>query len=124
MHWFFLAMRLYPDVQSRARRELEAVLGTYRLPTFEDFGSVPYIDALIKELLRWQPILRLGTSGRGAQRADAYSLLLSAWIRRSPSSAAGGRHVQRLPLEEGLPCHRQHLVSMSMTRSFGTDSNA
>ena len=62
MHTFFLAMRLHPDVQSRARRELEAVLGTHRLPTFEDFGSVPYIDALIKEVIRWQPIVRLGRS--------------------------------------------------------------
>ena len=60
MHTFFLAMRLHPDIQSRARRELETVLGTHRLPTFEDFGSVPYIDALIKEVIRWQPIVRLG----------------------------------------------------------------
>ncbi|KAI1785432.1 cytochrome P450 [Ganoderma leucocontextum] len=60
MHSFFLAMLLYPDVQARARRELEAALGAHRFPTFEDFGSVPYIDALIKELLRWQPIVRLG----------------------------------------------------------------
>ena len=64
MHTFFLAMRLHPDIQSRARRELEAVLGTHRLPTFEDFGSVPYIDALIKEVIRWQPIVRLGRSWR------------------------------------------------------------
>ncbi|TBU52418.1 cytochrome P450 [Dichomitus squalens] len=45
------------DVQSCARRELEGVLGIDRLPTFEDLGSVPYLDALIKELLRWHPII-------------------------------------------------------------------
>ena len=55
-------MLLYPDVQARARHEIEAVVGVHRLPTFEDFGSIPYIDALIKELLRWQPIIRLGKS--------------------------------------------------------------
>ena len=62
LHTFFLAMLLYPDIQARARRELEAAIGVLRLPTFEDFGSVPYIDALIKELLRWQPVVPLGTS--------------------------------------------------------------
>ena len=60
MHSFFMAMVLYPDVQSRARREIEEVLGTDRLPTFRDFGSVPYLDALIKEVLRWHPIVCLG----------------------------------------------------------------
>ncbi|KAM5540993.1 hypothetical protein V8D89_005304 [Ganoderma adspersum] len=59
MHTFFLAMLLYPDIQARARQELDEALGTHRLPTFEDFGSVPYIDAMIKELLRWQPIVQL-----------------------------------------------------------------
>ena len=72
MHSFFLTMLLYPEVQSRARRELEAVLGTHRLPTFEDFGSVPYIDALIKELLRWQLIVRLGKSLRCSYWVDTH----------------------------------------------------
>ncbi len=62
MHTFFSAMLLYPDVQARARQELDAALDAHRLPTFEDFGSVAYIDALIKELLRWKPVLSLSES--------------------------------------------------------------
>ena len=57
---FFLAMVLHPEVQERARHELDKVIGPDRLPTFDDFGSVPYIDALIKETLRWHPIVPLG----------------------------------------------------------------
>ena len=62
MHVFFLAMLLYPDAQERVRQEIDATLGKCRLPTFEDLGLVPYVDAVIKEGLRWQPIVRLGKS--------------------------------------------------------------
>ena len=62
MHTFFLTMLLYPEVQARARREIEEVVGPDRLPTFDDRDVVPYIDALIREVLRWAPIVRLGTS--------------------------------------------------------------
>ncbi|PIL25709.1 cytochrome P450 [Ganoderma sinense ZZ0214-1] len=72
MHTFFLTMLLYPDVQARARRELEAVVGTHRLPTFDDLGAVPYIDALIKEVLRWAPIVRLDLPRR-LREGDVYN---------------------------------------------------
>ncbi|KAI0772489.1 cytochrome P450 [Trametes elegans] len=59
LHTFFLAMALYPDVQAKARKQLDQVVGTCHLPTFADFGSLPYIDAIVKELLRWYPIVPL-----------------------------------------------------------------
>ena len=52
---FFLAMCLYPDVQKRAQAELDAVVGTGRLPDHADRRSLPYVDALVKETIRWQP---------------------------------------------------------------------
>ena len=76
MHTFFLAMLLYPDIQARARHELEAALGAYHLPSFEDFGSVPYIDALIRELLRWQPIIRLSKPSNTLNKRTQSSLRL------------------------------------------------
>jgi cytochrome P450 len=57
---FFLAMVLYPDVQKRAQEEIDSVVGKDRLPTFEDRPSLPYIDAIVLETLRWNPILPLG----------------------------------------------------------------
>ncbi|PYH43129.1 cytochrome P450 [Aspergillus saccharolyticus JOP 1030-1] len=53
---FVLAMTLYPDVQKKAQAEIDAVIGNTRLPTFADRSSLPYINALIKEVLRWQPV--------------------------------------------------------------------
>jgi len=56
---FVLAMAMYPDVQKKAQAELDAFLGD-RLPDFDDLGSLPYINAVIKETLRWQPVTPIG----------------------------------------------------------------
>ncbi|KAF5391170.1 hypothetical protein D9757_002998 [Collybiopsis confluens] len=57
---FTLAMILYPEVQERARREIDSVVGLGRLPDFSDRKSLPYIDAIVKEVLRWNPVAPLG----------------------------------------------------------------
>ncbi|KAI0373686.1 cytochrome P450 [Pilatotrama ljubarskyi] len=56
---FFLAMSLYPDVQQRAQEELDAVVGPDRLPDHGDKDALPYVNAIIKESLRWQNVLPL-----------------------------------------------------------------
>ena len=60
---FFLAMALHPEVQQKAQKQIDAVIGTDRLPEFEDVESMPYVQAIVKELLRWQPVAPLGTCG-------------------------------------------------------------
>ncbi|KAH9976351.1 cytochrome P450 [Lactifluus volemus] len=57
---FFLALVLYLDVQKRAQAELDSVLARDRLPTFEDRPRLQYIDALCKELMRWQMVTPMG----------------------------------------------------------------
>ncbi|KAG2087118.1 cytochrome P450 [Suillus discolor] len=57
---FLLAMVLYPDVQKRAQAEIDSVVGRERLPTFEDRASLPYIEAVVRETFRWQPVAPLG----------------------------------------------------------------
>ncbi|KAG2056881.1 cytochrome P450 [Suillus hirtellus] len=52
----FLAMTLFPDVQKKAQAEIDAVVGTDRLPSFADRNSLPYIEALVKEALRWNVV--------------------------------------------------------------------
>ena len=54
MQSFFLAMALNPEVQRKARAELDSIVGPDRLPTHEDGPSLPYINAIVKESLRWQ----------------------------------------------------------------------
>lgn len=56
----FLAMSLYPDVLKRAQAELDAVVGPSRLPDWDDQESLPYVNAVIKESLRWLNVFPLG----------------------------------------------------------------
>ena len=57
---FFLALVLFPQVQRRAQAELDVVVGRDRLPTFDDRPRLPYIEALCKELMRWQMVTPTG----------------------------------------------------------------
>ncbi|KAI0712496.1 CyP450 monooxygenase [Earliella scabrosa] len=54
---FFIAMALNPDIQRKAQAELDAVIGPDRLPDHNDRASLPYIDAIAKESLRWQNVV-------------------------------------------------------------------
>lgn len=54
-------MALYPEVQKKAQAEIDAVVGSDRLPNFEDRSSLPYINAVVKESLRWHVAAPLGT---------------------------------------------------------------
>ncbi|KAJ3965683.1 cytochrome P450 [Lentinula raphanica] len=60
MLYFLYAMTLYPDVQQRAQEELDRVVGRSRNPNFNDMEHLPYLRALVKEILRWQPATPLG----------------------------------------------------------------
>ncbi|KAF9449667.1 cytochrome P450 [Macrolepiota fuliginosa MF-IS2] len=57
---FILAMLTCPDVQRRAQQELDSVVGSNRLPEFSDMPNLPYLSAIIKEVLRWNPIAPMG----------------------------------------------------------------
>lgn len=53
-------MARYPEVQLKAQRELDVVLGADCLPDFSDSDSLPYLNALVKEVLRWHPVTPVG----------------------------------------------------------------
>jgi cytochrome P450 len=57
---FFLAMILNPDVQAKAQKELDDVLGGGRLPDISDRPQLPYVEAVCKELFRWHTISPTG----------------------------------------------------------------
>lgn len=42
----------YPRVMKKAQDEVDSVVGIHRMPEFEDLGSLPYVQAIIKECLR------------------------------------------------------------------------
>jgi Cytochrome P450 len=56
----FLAMALYPEVQKKAQAEIDTAIGSNRLPDFHDRPSLPYINAIVKELSRWNLVFPFG----------------------------------------------------------------
>ena len=57
MFSFFLGMAFHPLAQSKAQATLESTIGFERLPTIDDIASLPYIQAVVLEALRWLPVL-------------------------------------------------------------------
>lgn len=54
-------MCLHPEAQARAQKEIDEVIGSDRLPTAEDEQRLPYVGALVREILRYWTIAPLGT---------------------------------------------------------------
>lgn len=57
---FMLAMVENPRVWKRAQAVIDAIVGTDRVPEFDDRPSLPYVDAIVRETLRWRPVTPLG----------------------------------------------------------------
>lgn len=75
---YILALMLNPDVQRRGHAEIDRVIGADRLPSAADRVNLPYIDAIVKETLRWQPIAPLGLP----HKADADEVVEGVLIPR------------------------------------------
>ncbi|KAJ3489884.1 hypothetical protein NLI96_g1811 [Meripilus lineatus] len=61
---FVLLMVLNPDKQRKAQNELDTVLGGARLPNFSDRDSLPYLECVLWETMRWHPVVPLGLPHR------------------------------------------------------------
>jgi cytochrome P450 len=93
MSWWTLAMLAYPETQARAHAELDAVIGRTRLPTFADYQHLPYIRAMVKELLRWRPITPITTPHRSTED-DRYE---GMFIPKGTICLANAWHMNRDP---------------------------
>lgn len=91
---FTLAMLKNPEVQQRAQTEIDRVIGSDRLPTFEDRDNLPYTAAIVKESTRWWPISPMGFPHTVTEAFDyngyhipTDSMLLPAvnWFLHDPS---------------------------------------
>ena len=72
-------MALYPDVQKKAQAEIDHVVGSDRLPNYVDQGELPYVTAVLKEVLRWHPPSPTGKSAMGPPRLKKYSIFCQAF---------------------------------------------
>ncbi|KAF8872243.1 cytochrome P450 [Infundibulicybe gibba] len=104
---FFYAMATNPDVQRKAQDEIDAVIGTDRLPNSGDRSSLPYVEALYREVMRWRPAVPLGVPHTSAEDdvykgffipkgsivfANTWAMTHNENIYKDPDSFHPGRH--------------------------------
>lgn len=87
-----LAMKLYPDVQAKAQAEIDRVVGSDRFPTMADKESLPYLNAVLLETLRWH-----SPAPAGGFRSSDISHFTQSFPRRDTSQVDGRRRLQRIP---------------------------
>ncbi|KAF8998255.1 cytochrome P450 [Cyathus striatus] len=63
----YLVMTLRPDIAERAQKEIDEVVGSDRLPTFADRPHMPYVNAFVKEIIRWNTVTPLGGPHRSTE---------------------------------------------------------
>ncbi|KAG2054867.1 cytochrome P450 [Suillus hirtellus] len=126
LHVFLLAMILYPDVQARAQAEIDSVIGETleRLPDWDDRASMPYINAVIQETLRWFPVVPLGIA-HATSNDDVYegyyipkgaTVMANAWsMARNPEKYPNPtrfipeRHMSKAASEEASTNRRDDI---------------
>ncbi|KAG2367963.1 cytochrome P450 [Suillus spraguei] len=69
---FLLAMILNPEVQTKAHAEIDRVVGKDRLPEFNDRPALPYVEAILRETLRWHPVVPFGVP-HATTTSDVYN---------------------------------------------------
>ncbi|KZO93034.1 cytochrome P450 [Calocera viscosa TUFC12733] len=74
IQYFFLAMVLHPEVAQQAQKQLNTVVGS-RPPSFDDQPRLPWIEAILKETLRW----RSPTPG-GLAHAASQDIHYGDWV--------------------------------------------
>ncbi|KAG9219881.1 hypothetical protein CCMSSC00406_0010053 [Pleurotus cornucopiae] len=114
---FFLVMTLHPEVQKKARKELDDIVGNGRLPTFSDRPYLPYIDCIIKEIWRWNTAVPF--AGHSLSKDDEYRgyfipantvVMVNNWALThnaewypDPMAFTPERHMEPLPRRSSLP---------------------
>ena len=123
---------MYPEVQRKAQEELDAVVGRGRLPTFDDLESLVYIQAIVKEILRWHPVGPLGkyltskpyhhvhiimflvpmfSLGMQHRSTEVGDQVLVDYVIAQRGTHTTGRHVRRILHSRRHRCHAKYMVS-------------
>uniref|UniRef100_A0ACB8FBY5 Uncharacterized protein n=1 Tax=Sphaerodactylus townsendi TaxID=933632 RepID=A0ACB8FBY5_9SAUR len=76
LQWALLLMANHPDVQEKVHKEMEDVLGSSQLYTYQDVKKLPYTNAVIHEILRFHYILLIGIPRRSVKDVNLLGFLI------------------------------------------------
>ena len=86
-----LALVLHPEAQRQAQEQIDIVVGRERLPVLSDREHLPYVEAVVKESLRWRPVAPLAIPRRSTKVCP----LCIAWKCYVQLDGSSGRLVRR-----------------------------
>ncbi|KAF7369888.1 Cytochrome p450 [Mycena sanguinolenta] len=117
---FMLAMTIYPEIQKKAQAAVDDVVGRDRLPDFQD--DIPYVDAIVREVLRWRPVVPLSIP-HAVTEDDSYKgyhipagaiVVGNAWAILHDETTYGPRTDQFIPerwlTEEDAYARSEHIL--------------
>ncbi|CAK1545867.1 unnamed protein product [Leptosia nina] len=69
-------MLLHPEVQDKIHEEIDRVVGRDRLPSLDDRDKLPYTEACLREIMRYDTLVPLGVAHRSLKdtKLDGYSI--------------------------------------------------
>ncbi|KAH6896256.1 cytochrome P450 [Coprinopsis sp. MPI-PUGE-AT-0042] len=106
-HTLFVALANHPECQHAAQEELDATIGSDRLPAVADLPHLPYIQALVKELSRWFSVAPMARTThmkdtsfpRGRQLwANSWAIMHDPEIFEDPLEFKPERYLMRDPV--------------------------
>jgi len=130
---FMLAVTLHPEEYKKLQAEVDAVVGSQRLPSFTDMPNLPRVRAVAKETLRWRPVTAGGlphqlTKDDVYKMPDGRSLYLEAGANVHPVQWSIHREPKRYPdpdafrperwLDSTWPTYREPLTQHPNLQNF------
>ena len=94
-------MILHPEAQKKAQEEIDRVVGRDRLPSFRDYEHLPYVRAMVKEVMRWRGVAPLGEFLFHTSLGLGYSLIYQVFLI----------DCARTTITKGTSCQRTHCAS-------------
>ncbi|KIO23878.1 hypothetical protein M407DRAFT_15500 [Tulasnella calospora MUT 4182] len=87
MHNFLRIMVNHQAEQEKAQEEIDRVVGRDRMPSADDIANLPYVQAIVREVIRFRPFAPLGlphkatedVAYRGYRIPSNAVLLLNVW---------------------------------------------
>ncbi|KAL1938290.1 hypothetical protein VTO73DRAFT_11741 [Trametes versicolor] len=126
---FMLAMTRNTDVLKKAQEEVDRVVGNERLPDFNDRESLPYINALLEEVYRWNPPLPMAVPHRVMKDDHYQEYDIPAGCMIIPNIWAMSRDTRYYPrpeefrperhLEVDAKAGNDHILPSSFVFGFG-----
>ncbi|KAG1736131.1 cytochrome P450, partial [Suillus paluster] len=94
---FLLAIVLHLEIQTKAQAEIDRVVGKDRLPDFDDRPVLSYVEAILRETLRWHPVFPFGIPN-ARKTSDIYKgyFIPKGWYHTDLPNIADYRDCQGL----------------------------